>query len=100
MRLAALQVPAGASGLTGTGSNALQICGLFASYCCYGKDNEPVDTNMPEGMWPPASFPIPAEILADSSPSQATAPGPSQTSSTNPKTPPPILCYAPSICIL
>ena len=54
-----------------------QVCGLFASYCCYGKDNAPVVTSIPDGPWPPGPFPIPAQIANDSTTPalQAVVPG-------------------------
>ena len=44
-----------------------QVCGLYASYCCYGEGNAPVNSTIPDGQWPPGPFPIPVQILDDKS---------------------------------
>ena len=45
-----------------------QVCGLSASYCCYGRNDEAVSTTIPSGDWPPSSFPIPQHLLHDDLP--------------------------------
>lgn len=53
-----------------------QVCGLSASYCCYGQDNMPVAPGIPPGQWPPGPFPIPQQILDANVPARGSE-GPS-----------------------